>query len=208
MAFSQSTTRVILITFAGSLLVNNLYHSTAGSLRREKGLTDVTPTPELTKEEYSFLPPVVEKSWLSLTKSENLKTVLSNNESSSSSTSSTKPVSSMSTPTKPTEQNDETGQSNTTRPKKTTKESTSKQKKPLNVVVLYPDDMRHDSLSVAGNPVVETPFLDKLAGEGMRFTHNCVTTSICWVSRATWLTGQHLSKHRSIFLKDPVSLFL
>lgn len=82
-------------------------------------------------------------------------------------------------------------------------ENEGKVSKPLNVVVLYPDDMRHDSLSVAGNPIVETPFLDQLAGEGMRFTHNCVTTSICWVSRATWLTGQHQAKHKSSKLRNP-----
>ncbi len=42
--------------------------------------------------------------------------------------------------------------------------------KPLNILVLYADDWRHDTLGVAGNPVVKTPNLDRLAGEGMRFT--------------------------------------
>jgi arylsulfatase len=64
-----------------------------------------------------------------------------------------------------------------------------------NIVVLYADDWRHDTLGVAGNPVVKTPVLDKLAAEGMRFTHNCVTTSICGVSRASLLTGQWMSRH-------------
>ena len=67
--------------------------------------------------------------------------------------------------------------------------------KPLNVVVLYADDWRHDTLSCAGNPVVKTPNLDALAKEGVRFTQNCVTTSICGVSRATLLTGQWMSRH-------------
>jgi arylsulfatase A-like enzyme len=66
---------------------------------------------------------------------------------------------------------------------------------PLNVVILYGDDWRHDSLGIAGNPVVKTPRIDQLAREGMRFTHNCVTTSICGVSRATLLTGQWMSRH-------------
>ncbi|MBL8798453.1 MAG: sulfatase [Planctomycetia bacterium] len=64
-----------------------------------------------------------------------------------------------------------------------------------NVVVLYADDWRHDTLGAAGNPVVKTPHLDRLAGEGLRFTHNCVTTSICGVSRASLLTGQWMSRH-------------
>ncbi len=67
--------------------------------------------------------------------------------------------------------------------------------KPMNIVVLYADDWRHDTLGVAGNPVVKTPVLDRLAGESMRFTHNCVTTSICGVSRASLLTGQWMSRH-------------
>ncbi len=67
--------------------------------------------------------------------------------------------------------------------------------KPLNIVVLYADDWRHDTLGCAGNPVVKTPNLDQLAGQGFRFTHNCVTTSICGVSRATLFTGQWMSRH-------------
>jgi arylsulfatase A-like enzyme len=66
---------------------------------------------------------------------------------------------------------------------------------PLNVVVLYADDWRHDTLGVAGHPVVKTPRLDQLAREGVRFTHNYVTTSICGVSRANYFTGQWMSRH-------------
>lgn len=67
--------------------------------------------------------------------------------------------------------------------------------KPLNIVVLYADDWRHDTLGCAGNPIVKTPHLDEMARRGFRFTHNCVTTSICGVSRATLLTGQWMSRH-------------
>ncbi len=66
---------------------------------------------------------------------------------------------------------------------------------PMNLLVLYADDWRYDSLGVAGNPVVQTPRLDRLASEGVRFTHNYVTTSICGVSRATLFTGQWMSRH-------------
>jgi len=67
--------------------------------------------------------------------------------------------------------------------------------KPVNILVLYADDWRHDTLGVAGNPVVKTPELDRLAGEGIRFTENYVTTSICGVSRACLYTGQWMSRH-------------
>jgi arylsulfatase len=67
--------------------------------------------------------------------------------------------------------------------------------RPLNVLVLYADDWRHDTLGIAGNPVVQTPELDRLAGEGLRFTRAAVTTSICGVSRATLFTGMWMSRH-------------
>lgn len=67
--------------------------------------------------------------------------------------------------------------------------------KPRNVVVLLADDWRFDTLGCAGNPVVQTPRLDQLAKQGVRFEHACVTTSICGVSRATLFTGQWMSRH-------------
>jgi len=64
-----------------------------------------------------------------------------------------------------------------------------------NILILYADDWRHDVLGAAGHPVVQTPSLDKLASEGIRFTNNYVTTSICGVSRASLFTGQWMSRH-------------
>ncbi|MEX0725644.1 MAG: sulfatase [Planctomycetaceae bacterium] len=66
-----------------------------------------------------------------------------------------------------------------------------------NILILYADDWRHDTLGCAGNSVVQTPHLDRLAREGFRFTHACVTTSICGVSRASLLTGQWMSRHKN-----------
>ena len=64
-----------------------------------------------------------------------------------------------------------------------------------NVVVLVIDDTRWDSIGVAGNRIVRTPRLDRLAADGIRFSQARVTTSICMVSRATLLTGQYMSRH-------------
>ena len=66
---------------------------------------------------------------------------------------------------------------------------------PLNILVLYADDWRHDTLGCAGNPIVKTPNIDRLASDGVRFKNNFVTTSICGVSRATLYTGQWMSRH-------------
>ena len=65
----------------------------------------------------------------------------------------------------------------------------------MNVVMLVIDDTRWDSIGAAGNPIVRTPRLDALAGEGIRFTQARVTTSICMTSRASLLTGQYMSRH-------------
>jgi arylsulfatase len=71
-----------------------------------------------------------------------------------------------------------------------------------NVVVLFADDWRFDTLGVAGNPIVKTPNLDALASRGVRFKQNCVTTAICGVSRATLFTGQWMSRHGNKGFKE------
>lgn len=37
-------------------------------------------------------------------------------------------------------------------------------------IMFMPDQLRYDSLGCTGNPVVQTPFFDKLAAEGTLFT--------------------------------------
>lgn len=66
---------------------------------------------------------------------------------------------------------------------------------PLNVVLFYADDW---TLKVVGklNHLVKTPNIDKMADNGMMFTQNCVTTSVCWISRATLMTGVYSARHR------------
>lgn len=71
----------------------------------------------------------------------------------------------------------------------------SEKEKPLNILLLYADDWRHDTLGVSGHPIVLTPNLDKLSAQGIRFTNNYVTSSVCGVSRASLYTGQWMSRH-------------
>jgi arylsulfatase len=88
-------------------------------------------------------------------------------------------------------------------PRELVEEPFEEPKKPLHILLLYADDWRHDSLGIAGTQKVQTPFLDRLARENLRFTHNCVTTSICWISRATLHTGMYYSRHRTRATVDP-----
>jgi arylsulfatase A-like enzyme len=64
-----------------------------------------------------------------------------------------------------------------------------------NIVLVVADDMRWDAMSCAGNPLLKTPNLDRLAAAGTRFTNAFVTTSICAVSRASILSGQYARRH-------------
>src|SRR6476660_5570099 len=64
-----------------------------------------------------------------------------------------------------------------------------------NIIILYADDWRNDTLGVAGNPIVKPPHLDHLAKESVHFRRAYVTTSICGVSRATLFTGQWMARH-------------
>jgi arylsulfatase A-like enzyme len=61
--------------------------------------------------------------------------------------------------------------------------------KPPDLVVLMTDDQRADAMSCAGNTVLKTPNMDRLAKEGVRFRNGFVTNALCAPSRATLLTG-------------------
>ena len=64
-----------------------------------------------------------------------------------------------------------------------------------NILFLFADDQRYDTLGCAGHPMVETPAIDMLAAAGVRFSNAHVTTAVCWVSRAVVLTGQWVRTH-------------
>jgi len=64
-----------------------------------------------------------------------------------------------------------------------------------NVIFLLTDDQRWDALGAAGNPVIQTPNLDRLAAQGVLFENAFVTTSICATSRASIITGQYARRH-------------
>lgn len=72
-----------------------------------------------------------------------------------------------------------------------------------NIIFLLTDDQRWDALGAAGNKIIQTPNLDKLAGKGILFQNMYVTTAICCVSRASILSGQYMSRHKiDDFVKD------
>jgi arylsulfatase A-like enzyme len=64
-----------------------------------------------------------------------------------------------------------------------------------NIIFLLTDDQRADTMGCAGNPIIQTPNMDALANNGVRFTNAFVTTSICASSRASIFTGQWTRRH-------------
>jgi arylsulfatase A-like enzyme len=60
-----------------------------------------------------------------------------------------------------------------------------------NFVIMMCDDQRWDQMSCAGNTVLKTPNMDRIAKEGMLFKNAFVTNSLCSPSRASLLTGTY-----------------
>lgn len=60
-----------------------------------------------------------------------------------------------------------------------------------NIVFIFADQHRHDALGCAGNEIVQTPNLDRLATSGVRFTNTWCQSPICQPSRAALITGRY-----------------
>ena len=61
---------------------------------------------------------------------------------------------------------------------------------PLNVIVMVADDLGWADLGAYGSSFYETPNLDRLAREGMRFTQAYAACPVCSPTRASLLTGK------------------
>ncbi len=68
-----------------------------------------------------------------------------------------------------------------------------------NIIFILTDDQRFDALGYAGNKLVSTPEMDKLASQGVNFKNALVTTPICAASRASILTGLYERQHNFNF---------
>jgi len=62
---------------------------------------------------------------------------------------------------------------------------------PPNFVVIFTDDQGYGDVGVYGAEGFETPHLDRMAAEGMRFTDFYVSAPSCTPSRASLLTGAY-----------------
>ena len=59
-----------------------------------------------------------------------------------------------------------------------------------NIVFIMIDDLGWMDLACQGNTLVETPHIDRLATQGMRFTNNYAAAPVCSPTRAAIMTGK------------------
>ena len=64
-----------------------------------------------------------------------------------------------------------------------------------NLLFVYADQHRADVMGCAGNDIVVTPHLDRLATEGVRFDQTWTESPVCQPARASLLTGRYPNNH-------------
>ena len=79
------------------------------------------------------------------------------------------------------------------------------EKKRKNVLFITADQWRGDTLGCVEHPVVQTPHLDQLAGEGVLFRKHYTQTVPCGPSRASLYTGLYAMNHRSVNNGTPLN---
>ncbi len=60
-----------------------------------------------------------------------------------------------------------------------------------NIIFILADDLGYGDLGCYGQKLIETPNIDRLAAEGMRFTQAYAGSTVCTASRCVLMTGKH-----------------
>ena len=61
-----------------------------------------------------------------------------------------------------------------------------------NIVLIMADDLGYGDLGGYGQETIQTPYLDRMATEGMRFTQHYAGNTVCAPSRCALMTGYHM----------------
>lgn len=67
--------------------------------------------------------------------------------------------------------------------------------RPRNVLLILTDQQRFDTLGCNGSAVARTPNVDRLAATGLNFQNHFVANPVCGPSRASIMTGKHITEH-------------
>ncbi|MBN1973808.1 MAG: arylsulfatase [Sedimentisphaerales bacterium] len=65
-----------------------------------------------------------------------------------------------------------------------------------NIIFIMADDLGYENLGCYGANKIQTPNIDRIAGEGIRFTNCYSGSTICAPSRSVLMTGQHTGHTR------------
>ncbi|MDB4544252.1 sulfatase-like hydrolase/transferase, partial [bacterium] len=60
-----------------------------------------------------------------------------------------------------------------------------------NIIYILADDLGYGDLGCYGQKVIQTPNLDRMAAEGLRFTRHYSGSTVCAPSRSALLEGKH-----------------
>lgn len=74
-----------------------------------------------------------------------------------------------------------------------------------NLLFIWTDEQRHDTLAISGNSRFRMPALNRLASESIVFRRNYVTQPVCTPSRGSILTGLYPHQHKSVSNNIPIS---
>jgi len=64
-----------------------------------------------------------------------------------------------------------------------------------NILIIMSDQHAPNAMGCAGDPVIRTPNLDRLAGQGMRFTNAYCPCPLCVPSRMSFMSGRYPSRN-------------
>ncbi|MHB0856941.1 MAG: sulfatase-like hydrolase/transferase [Anaerolineae bacterium] len=71
-----------------------------------------------------------------------------------------------------------------------------------NILLIQSDQHRYDCSGFSGHPVVQTPTLDRLASQGVRFTHAFSPSPICCPARQSLMCGKWPEVHGGLWNFD------
>lgn len=75
-----------------------------------------------------------------------------------------------------------------------------------NILLIMPDQMRGDCLSLARHPVLLTPNIDEIGGQGAFFTHAYTTCASCIPARRALLTGRYPANNGMVGYQEGVPI--
>ncbi|MCD6519139.1 MAG: sulfatase-like hydrolase/transferase [Anaerolineae bacterium] len=73
-----------------------------------------------------------------------------------------------------------------------------------NILLIFTDQQRFDTIHAAGNPIIKTPHLDRLVREGTLFTSAYTPSPVCVPARCSLIHGQYPHRTGCTYNGDPM----